>query len=579
MSSLDNVSQSPVQIDQISEATSQQMVEGGGRNLRGLLRTPQFIIRLSIVWNFFFAAGSIFLSFAIFSMNDFYNLGDPVQIFLGHLALLPAFFALYGAALLRRGKPNGRFITMTLNYLGMVLAFVYLLHLWGFYLGLDAISEAIYENRVYVWGFALAYGVFWLAGRFSESSPIAIVGEKVGLGLAMLTLLVLLIAGDAIGAVGDIFESYGEARTWLVTIIVVICGFVGYGMLRLGEYFGETPEGRTAWQGWIMLSPNIIGFAIFFAGPLLLSFYLSFTYSPPGGTPELIGLDNYGDMLELQFEIQEDTSQPAQLVLSKGFVELETFNLGDERLVVGARDHLFWISLRNTIFYCLMLVPLSTIPALLLAMVLNSQLPGVKFYRAIYFLPSVAAVVGTAVIWREAMYSSTVGFVNYSINEIIESVNSITGADVKDFDMVWLTDARLVSLVIMSAWQIVGFNSVLFLAGLQGIPTSLYEAAQVDGANRLQQFWKITLPLLGPTTFFVVVTTIINGLQVFNEAYVMFNNPPPDDALTSVFHLYRSTFFGSNYGYASAIAWAVFLLIFVVTIIQFRVSRSNAYGD
>jgi ABC-type sugar transport system permease subunit len=389
----------------------------------------------------------------------------------------------------------------------------------------------------------------------------------------------LLWFSGLLDALSEVLGTYGETRTWLVTVAVVIFASVFYGMLRLARYFGETPEERTAWQGWLMLSPNIIGFMLFFAGPLLLSLYISFTNSPPGSSPTFTGLENYTEILNVQVKTQDDLSLSAQKALDFGFSELTSFEVGDTRYVIGAKDRLFWISLKNTLLFSIFLVPLSVIPALAIAILLNSKLPGVKFFRSMYFLPSVAAVVGVGVIWREAMYGSTVGYINFFVTEIVGFLNDTLGLGITDPKVVWLSEAQLAAMVIMAAWQIVGFNTVLYLAGLQGIPNVLYEASEVDGANRWQQFRHVTFPLLGPTTFFVIVTTMINGLQVFNEPYVLFRDPPPEGGITGVFYLYRRTFFGSNFGYSSAIAWLLFIVIFMITIIQFRIQRSDPYGN
>lgn len=138
---------------------------------------------------------------------------------------------------------------------------------------------------------------------------------------------------------------------------------------------------------------------IFFAGPLLLSFYLSFTNDTVGRVPEVIWLRNYTDILSFELQSQPLSDAP-QKALSFGFKVLTSVEIGDTRYVVGAKDEQFWISLRNTVVFCLLLLPLSIIPAIALSLVLNSSLPGMKFFRAVYFLPSIAAVVGTAIIWR-----------------------------------------------------------------------------------------------------------------------------------------------------------------------------------
>ncbi len=328
-----------------------------------------------------------------------------------------------------------------------------------------------------------------------------------------------------------------------------------------------------------MLSPNAIGFMLFFAGPLLLSFYLSFTDSTGVNPPNFVGTANYRELLALQVKVQDSPEGDPQQALDRGYLVLETFNVGSRRVVIGARDTQFWQSLRNTIVFCLMLVPLSILPALALALVLNSKIPGMNFFRALFFLPSVAAVVGTALIWRW-LYNANIGYINYAISQVVQFVNDTLGLGVKDPKFNWLTDnsTMLISIVFLAAWQIIGFNTVLFLAGLQGVPRILYEAAYVDGAGRWGQFRHVTLPMIAPTTFFVVVTTIITGLQVFNEPYALIpQRPIPLPATTSVYYLYRRGFFNFEFGYASAVAWLLFAIIFVVTLIQFRISRAGAY--
>jgi multiple sugar transport system permease protein len=156
----------------------------------------------------------------------------------------------------------------------------------------------------------------------------------------------------------------------------------------------------------------------------------------------------------------------------------------------------------------------------------------------------------------------------------------LLGLGLADPQIRWLTEPSVVlfAVVLLAAWQVVGFNTVLFLAGLQGIPVEMYEAAGIDGANRAQRFRFVTLPLLAPTTFFVVITTAISGLQVFNEPYSLFPyRPIPIEATTAVYYLYDRGFPRAEFGYSSALAWILFVIIFLITLIQFRMSRSNAY--
>jgi len=544
-----------------------------------------FIIPLSVVWHVLVSLASFYAAYQLFRMSaaefntTYSNIGTAVQKFMTLVLLVPAFLGIVSIVQALRRQPAGRYAAMALNFVGMVLSFAYLLHLWGVFVGIDAFANAMLENSTYLWGLVVAYVLYWVAGRFAEDSTAQLVLERFAVGLAMLALVLLLWFGDAAGAVSDMLSQYSRGQTWAVTALVLVFGFVFGAMLRLGGYFGETTAQQASWQGWLMLSPNIIGFLLFFAGPLLLSFYLSFTDAQVGRVPQFTALDNYGDILGLQVVRIEDGQNPRE-VLKPGYNRLWNLSLAGKGYIVGASDPLFWISLRNTIVFCLLLIPASTIPALILAMILNSKIPGMTFFRAVYFLPSVAAVVGTSLIWRW-LYDPKIGYFNYFIAQIVSFLNSV-GVNVEDPKIAWLTTegVALFSVVALAAWQVVGFNTVIFLAGLQGIPRILYEAAFVDGANRWQRFRNVTLPLLAPTTFFVVITTIITGLQVFNEIYTLFvARPLPEHVTTSVFYLYNRGFFRFQFGYASSIAWLLFALIFTITLIQFRLSRSAAYED
>jgi ABC-type sugar transport system permease subunit len=543
---------------------------------------PQLVVTAAAIWNIVIIALCIAAMSAILDMQEFYNLGINVQYFVAGAVLIPAALASISIGRLLQRNRLGRYLSLILNYVGMVLAGAYLLHLWDVYIGLDQFAYAVRDHYQWLYGIAFGYALFWISGRLNDDSPLRSYLEMAAMGVAGIALIGLLWQSDAIGAGVHILSQYGEWQTWVVTAAMLIFGALAWLMLNLGGYFGETTGEREAWQGWLMLSPNVIGFMLFFAGPLLLSLYLSFTDAQVGQVPEFIGLSNYQEILSLQVRWQDDTQANAQDALDFGYVVLTSREFGDRVLVLGAKDKLFWLSLRNTIVFCAMLIPLATIPALLLSMILNSQIPGMKFFRAVYFLPSVAAVVGTALIWRW-LYDPSIGFINYSIGEFIGFLNSTLGTAIGEPELFWLSDSslQLFSIVLLAAWQVIGFNTVLFLAGLQGIPRLLYEASYTDGASRWQQFRYITLPMLGPTTFFVIITNIITGLQVFNEPYALIPvRPMPEAATTSVFYLYNRGFFRFEFGYASAVAWLLFALIFTVTLIQFRFSKSNvAYED
>ena len=339
-------------------------------------------------------------------------------------------------------------------------------------------------------------------------------------------------------------------------------------------------------SGWLFLSPNLLGFLIFFAGPLLFSLYVSFTDWDAFGTKNWVGLKNYAKIVNLDTALLDDPGQRASDVIDVTvYDELTRFSLFGKHILIGAEDKLFWLALRNTFTFSLMAVPLSVIPALLLANLLNSKLPGMKFFRAIYFLPSIAAVVGVALIWQW-LYNAAVGYINFGITSTVEMINGLLGAAIIDPRIRWLSDTRtaLLAVVIMSAWQWIGLNTVLFLAGLQNIPGELYEAAIVDGAGRWAKFWNVTIPLLAPTTFFVITTAVIQALQLFEQVYVLIPTEPPggpnNSTLSVVLYLYQKGFQRFEQGYASAVAWVLFIVIFSITLIQYRRQRagSGAYG-
>jgi ABC-type sugar transport system permease subunit len=334
-------------------------------------------------------------------------------------------------------------------------------------------------------------------------------------------------------------------------------------------------------SGYLFLSPNFLGFLLFFAGPLLLSLYTSFTNWDAFGTRDWIGLDNYAKLLNLTVAQLSAPNQLASEVLDiRVYDELARFTLFGRSYLIGAADKLFWLALRNTILFCLIAVPASVIPALLVANILNSKLPGMKFFRAIYFIPSVAAVVGVSLIWQW-MYNAAVGWINYAITSGIDFINQIPGLALADPQIRWLSSSNtaLLAIAIMVAWQTMGFNTVLFLAGMQNIPAVLYEAATVDGAGAWDQFRKVTLPLLAPTTVFVLSTTIIAAFQVFEPIFIMTNPPggPNNSTLSLVLYLYQNGFQRFRQGYGSAIAWVLFLAIFAVTLVQFRRQRGGSY--
>jgi ABC-type sugar transport system permease subunit len=538
-----------------------------------------------MVWQVLVGGGCLYVASQILQIERIFNLGNFVQIFLAGVFTLIAAASFFSAYRLYQINGTGRLLAMGIDFTGMVLALLYLGHITGLYLGLDTLADGLYRSLSWLWGIALGYMVLWLSWRFPEGNLIRKYGGYAGLGvMAACVVIILLTSGLLLNGISALVTNILRVDSIIVIVVAVIFGMASAYLLRKGDVFGETTSQRDTWQGWLFLMPNFVSFVLFFAGPLLLSFYLSFTdYNPAQQNPaQFVGLSNYTQMLSLSIGTLQNSEQRGAEVIAEGHAELTRFTIGDSTIVIGARDTLFWYSLFNTFNYCLFLLVFSIPPALGLAMLLNSKMPGMKFFRAVFFIPSIAAVVGVALIWQW-LYDPTIGYINYAILQVVNFINGLFGSQIADPAVKWLTDERILmlSVVIMAAWQVIGFNSVIFLAGLQGVPRELVEAATVDGANRWTRFRKIILPLLGPTTFFVTITTLIAGLQAFAEPFSLIGENNPSTAkLTSVYYLYNLGFSNFRMGYASAVAWVVFIAIFIVTILQFRFSSSNrAYSD
>jgi multiple sugar transport system permease protein len=283
-----------------------------------------------------------------------------------------------------------------------------------------------------------------------------------------------------------------------------------------------TLKQREAIAGYLFLLPNMVGFLLFTAFAVAASAAISLTEWDLLSDPKFIGFANY--------------------------VELFT------------NDPLFRTVLWNTFYFTIASVPSSTVLALILALILNAGLRGVPIFRAMYFLPVITATVVVALIWRW-FYNPDFGILNYALYRL--------GVDAPPN---WLAsrDWAMPSVIILSVWKQVGYNMVIFLAGLQAIPSSLYDAASIDGAGRWQRFRDITLALLTPTTFFVVVVSIIGSLQVFDAVLVLTDGGPANATRTMVYHIWEEAFVFLEMGYAAAVAWVLFFLVFMVTLLQWK---------
>ena len=317
-------------------------------------------------------------------------------------------------------------------------------------------------------------------------------------------------------------ENYlGTLIRWLlVPVFLGIMAVILYGLFRRG--FRWTGKQAT---GLALVSPWIIGFLVFTAWPLVYSLYLSFTEFNIFGESEWIGLDNY--------------------------VKLFT------------RDIEFGPSVRITVLYALLSTPIGVIGAMLVALLLNQKIRGIGTYRTIYFLPAVLPEVAVALLWRW-MFNSESGIINYVLSPFFW----LFGVEKPD----WFGDPSYVlpAFIIMSVWGIFGTNTVVFLAGLQGVPRSLYEAAEIDGASAFTKFIQITVPQISPVILLQVINGMIGALQVFTIA--MFVRPTSAAGKFMNQLVYERGFTQLHMGEASAVAWVLFIIIMVLTLLVFRSS-------
>lgn len=292
---------------------------------------------------------------------------------------------------------------------------------------------------------------------------------------------------------------------------------------------------RSRWPGrlsqprvraaYLFIAPAMIGLLIFTFIPIAAALYFSFTEYNVLKPPAWVGFANYVALLQ---------------------------------------DPIFLESLWNTIFYTVGTIPFKIAIGLGLALLLNRGIRGIGIFRTCYYLPQVTSFVAVSIVWLY-LYNPQVGLFNAALNFV--------GLP----SQLWLLDPTLAlpSLMILGIWKNVGLTMVVYLAGLQGIPEQLYEAAKIDGAGRSASFWGITVPLLAPTTFFLVVTHMIGTFQVFDQIYIMTNGGPAYATSTVVYQIYILAFQQFHMGYAAAMAFVLFLIIFALTVLNFRFHRED----
>jgi multiple sugar transport system permease protein len=277
---------------------------------------------------------------------------------------------------------------------------------------------------------------------------------------------------------------------------------------------------------FLFLLPNISGFLLFTLWPVFYSIQLGFMDWGLLDTPSFAGLGNYKELF---------------------------------------RDDVFWICLKNTALYSFVKVPINLLLSLLLAILLNKQLKGRNFFRTIAFLPSVCSAVSVGIIWKPLLESSANGLVNHLLGSV--------GIDPLPF--LSSTYWAMPSIIGVGIWKELGYFMIIYLAGLQGIPRSYYEAASIDGANLRTTFFRITIPLLAPTTFFAFVTSLIGSFQIFDLTTVLTDGGPANSTNTLVMYIYQNGFKWFRMGYASALALVLFLIIFLVTMVQNKLADNG----
>jgi multiple sugar transport system permease protein len=283
--------------------------------------------------------------------------------------------------------------------------------------------------------------------------------------------------------------------------------------------------------GYLFLLPNISGFMLFTFIPIIVSLVLCFTDWDIISSAKFVGIDNFIQLLGFHKEI------------GIGWV---------------ANDPIFWKCLGNTLFFMLG-IPIGMCFSLLLALAMNQKLKGIVIFRTIYFMPVISSIIAIAILWRW-IYNPDFGLINGFMGKV-----GITGPN-------WLSDTFWAkpAIMIMSLWKGAGYSMLLYLAGLQGIAEDYYEASRIDGASKWQEFWYITFPLLAPVHFFLLIMGAIGGFQIFSEAYVMTGGGPAGVTTTIAYYIYNNAFQWFKMGYASAIAWVLFLMAFIVTIFQWK---------
>ncbi|MBN2471538.1 MAG: sugar ABC transporter permease [Anaerolineae bacterium] len=276
---------------------------------------------------------------------------------------------------------------------------------------------------------------------------------------------------------------------------------------------------------YLFISPMILGLFLFRIGPIVAAFFMSFTRWNIRTDPVFLGVGNYVELLN---------------------------------------SATFWQVLGNTLIFALIYVPSVLVLALVLAVLINQKLRGIAFFRGLFFMPYITSMVAVAMVWNW-IFSTRFGL----LNNLLRNVFGATDVPA------WLADSNtaLLVLIIVTVWKTSGFQMMVFLAGLQGIPSSLYEAARIDGAGRWQIFRWVTLPLISPVTFFVLILSIIEAFRTFEVTFAMTKGGPLNASTTLSYYIYQNAFIYNRMGFASSLAYVLMALVGAITLVNFRMRR------
>lgn len=349
------------------------------------------------------------------------------------------------------------------------------------------------------------------------------------------------------------------------------------------KLFSSNLSARSARAGYLFVFPAVAMMLLFLVAPVILAFSLGFTNAKLGSPnePEFTGADNFTEMLSLgritvdadpndqnvAFDNLRKLTKPSNQTQYAGMQVLtESYSPdGTEADFTIAGDALFWKSISNTFIFAAVIAPLQGGLALALALLINSKIRGKVFFRTVYFIPVVTSMVVVSILF--IFFYQRDGLANVILDALIPGFEPVA----------FLTnpDLALPAIIFMSAWQAVGFHMIIWLAGLQTIPSELYEAATVDGANAWQQFKAVTWPGLQTTFVFVLIIISIQAMGVFTQINIMTQGGPLDSTTTIVFHIFREGFRKNDIGYSSALAIIFFVIVVTISIIQRRLTRER----